>query len=361
MKEMKYSLYPVSLQRERVIIEVDQDVSNRKRLMKPLLDIIIVNWNSGRQLRDCLESIAGTDRTGFQLQRVVVVDNGSTDDSIDGLNTISNRSTVIRNQRDIGYGAAANQGARGSEADYLLFLNPDIRLLSDSLVKPVQFLEQPENARVGICGIQLLADNGQVARHCVRFPQPSHFFSKIVGLDRILPRVFENTFMSEWDHTDNRFVDHVMGAFWLVRQRVFEELRGFDETFFLYLEDLDFSLRAMRAGWRTYYLADAQVYHRGSGTMESFKAERLFFTRQSRVLYAYKHFGRLSATGVMLSTFLLEPFARLAFAIAHRSKDEIVNTVSGYSMLWGASSSIVKTALALGRDAQTQEISLGRG
>ncbi|MBI4548207.1 MAG: glycosyltransferase family 2 protein [Ignavibacteriae bacterium] len=325
--------------------------------MKPLLDIIIVNWNSGRQLRDCLESIAGTDRTGFQLQRVVVVDNGSTDGSIDGLDTIGSCSTVIRNQRDLGYGAAANQGARGSGVDYLLFLNPDTRLYPDSLVKPLRFMEQRENARIAICGVQLLDRHGQVARHCTRFPRPSHFFSKMVGFDKIFPRHVDDLFMSEWDHKESREVDHVMGAFWLMRQSVFDELGGFDENFFLYLEDVDFSFRAKQAGWRSYYFAEAHIHHNAGSTTEGYKAESLFYRLQSRILYGYKHFNLWSATGLMLGTLLLEPLSRLAFGIVHRSKHEIAYTLKGYLMLWRSLIPIIRVASYVGRNGNERTAS----
>jgi N-acetylglucosaminyl-diphospho-decaprenol L-rhamnosyltransferase len=304
--------------------------------MAPSVDIIIVNWNSGRLLRDCLESINfAADHDSFKLNRVVVVDNASLDGSTDGLQSQKLPFSIIRNEENKGFAKACNQGAEGSCADYLLFLNPDTYLNRDSLAKPIVFMEKDFNRHIGITGIQLLDGSSEIARTCARFPTPGRFLSKMLGLDRLFPRAFPSHFMSEWDHQESREVDHVMGAFFLIRRFIFEELGGFDEQFFVYLEDLDFSFRARQAGWHCFYLADAKARHKGGGTSERVKAMRLFYSLQSRILYGYKHFGWWSATGLMLGTLLLEPLARLTLSASRRSYGEIYETIKGYSILWG--------------------------
>src|SRR5271156_1399355 len=101
--------------------------------MLPSLDIIIVNWNAGSQLQQCLDSIRTANFDGFELLRVVVVDNASSDGSADHLPPGNVPLSVIRNTTNRGFAAACNQGAMDSSASYLLFLNPDIVLASDSL------------------------------------------------------------------------------------------------------------------------------------------------------------------------------------------------------------------------------------
>jgi hypothetical protein len=300
----------------------------------PDLDIIIVNWNAGQQLRDCLESIETTTRDGFGLKRVVVVDNGSMDGSAECLDDLDLPLIVIRNTENRGFAAACNQGAKGSVADYLLFLNPDTRLFKDSLVQPLVFVERPDNRRVGIVGIQLVDENGRIARTCARFPMPCMFFSKMLGLDRLFPRYFSSHLMNEWGHGETREVDHVMGAFFLIRRQLFEILRGFDERFFVYLEDLDLSRRAYNASWKTVYLADAKAYHKGGGTSEQVRALRLSYSLRSRIKYGYKHFDRFSATLLMAGTLFLEPLCRLVLATWRRSAAEVKETLKGFGMLW---------------------------
>jgi GT2 family glycosyltransferase len=303
--------------------------------MPPSLDIIIVNWNAGLQLAQCISSLAVARRDDLDLQRVVVVDNASRDDSLDNIATSHAPLTVVRNDRNRGFAAACNQGARGSHADYLLFLNPDTRLYAESLTRPVRFLEAPENRTVGIAGVQLVDRLGHVSRTSARFPTAPRFIAKMFGIDRLWPRRFPPHFMVEWDHQSTREVDQVMGAFFLVRRSLFEELDGFDERFFVYFEEVDFSLRARARGWRTMFLSDAQAFHRGGGVSEQVKAARLFYSLRSRLLYACKHFSRLGATGVTLGTLFVEPFARLAAAAARGSGPEIGATIVAYAALFG--------------------------
>lgn len=312
--------------------------------MVPSVDIIIVNWNAGWQLRACLKSITRAVSDGFELGRVVVVDNASSDGSADGLDELPLPLTVIRNPENRGFGTACNQGASESCPDYLLFLNPDTRLFPDSLVVPIAYMEKAENQRVAICGIQLVNDQGKVSCTCAQFPTPSMFFCKMLGLDILLPRWCPSHFMTEWDHGATREVDHVMGAFFLVRRREFEALRGFDERFFVYFEDLDLSYRARKHSWRTVYLAEAQAYHKGGGTSEQAREKRVFYSLRSRLLYGYKHFGFWSATGLLAGTLLLEPVARLVRALACRSTTQAIETFGGFAMLWISLPSILKHA-----------------
>ena len=288
-------------------------------------------------------------RDGFKLNRVVVVDNASIDNSLQGLESLVLPLKIIRNLGNRGFGAACNQGAKGSISDYLLFLNPDTRLFEDSLIKPLAFMEQPENQKTGITGIQLVDEGRRVARTCARFPVPGMFFSKMLGLNMLFPRQFHSHIMSEWDHGETREVDHAMGAFFMIRRHLFDTLDGFDEQFFVYLEDLDLSYRANNAGWKTVYLADVRAYHKGGGTSEQVKARRMFYSLRSRILYGYKHFGWFLATLLMAGTLFVEPLSRFVLAIGRRSGREAKETIKGYAMLWRAMPTLFRNRLTGGR------------
>lgn len=303
--------------------------------MASSVDIVIVNWNAGLLLRDCLKSIPSVSQIGLVAQ-TVVVDNASTDRSLHAIDDIQLPLTIVRNERNRGFAAACNQGARDSTADYLLFLNPDTRLSTGALDHSVGFMDRSEHDRIGILGIQLVDDMGHVTPTCARFPTPGRFFSTMVGLDRTLPRLFLPHFMVEWDHRDSREVDQVMGAFFLIRRSLFETLGGFDERFFVYFEEVDLSVRARALGWHSFYLSSVQAYHRGGGVTDQVKATRLFYSLRSRILYGHKHFSGPTATLLMLGTLLVEPVSRLVLAIMRGSLSQIVNTVKGYVLLWRA-------------------------
>jgi GT2 family glycosyltransferase len=298
------------------------------------LDVVLVNWNFGDQLRTCLATLDATARRAVDFGRVVVVDNASTDDSADALEPGGLPLLVLRNAANRGFAAACNQGAREGTAEYILFLNPDTRLREDSLDLAIDWLERPENAGVGICGIQLVDESGEIARSCARFPTPAGLVATSLGLDRLMPGMVHGHHMREWDHRTSRRVDHVIGAFFLVRRRVFEALGGFDERYFVYLEDLDFSLRASQAGWSSYYLTEARAFHKGGGSSEQVKAERLRYLLRSRLQFGYRHFGMVAATMVALGTLLFEPLVRVGAALGAGRPGQARDTIRAYWGLW---------------------------
>ena len=139
--------------------------------MDPLsVHVVIVNWNSGRLLSQCLSSFSAVAADRIAVARITVVDNASTDGSCDALPEVAPPLDLIRNQDNRGFAAACNQGAAGSGADLLLFLNPDTRLLSGALERPALYLQSPSNGAVGIVGIQLIDADGRVARSCAQMP-----------------------------------------------------------------------------------------------------------------------------------------------------------------------------------------------
>jgi GT2 family glycosyltransferase len=194
-------------------------------------------------------------------------------------------------------------------------------------------MAHPDNADVGICGIQLVDELGQVARSCARFPSVVNFSVQAVGLSKLRWFHASALHMSDWDHTTTRDVDHVIGAFFLVRRTAFNALSGFDERFFVYLEDLDFSLRARQAGWRSMYLPEAKAFHSGGGTSRHVKAKRLFYSLRSRLLYGFKHFSATEAWWLLFITVALEPCSRLAFALFRGEWRDARHTLQAYGML----------------------------
>lgn len=289
------------------------------------VDVIIVNWNAGDQLKDCIESIPRA-----LVSNIIVVDNASVDNSMREISKLSNVTPVFYPE-NMGFGKACNLGAYQSTSEFILFLNPDSVVYAGSLEKVLSFLQHPHNSSVGICGVQLLDESGNVSRSCARFPTPLRFAAYALGLDRIFPKL--GHFMHDWSHDETREVDHVIGAFFLVRREVFQDLGGFDERFFVYLEDLDFSFRARKLGWRSVYLADVQAFHLGGGTSNQIKARRLFYSLRSRLIYSEKHFSGFGTLLVFSTTIVLEPIARSILALSRCSWSSLKETWIGYGML----------------------------
>jgi GT2 family glycosyltransferase len=299
-----------------------------------LLSIVIVNWNSGGQLLDVIDSIVL--HHSELLVTVIIIDNASSDDSLNQIINLKNlpfNLQIIRNVDNKGFGAACNQGAALVTSEYLLFLNPDTKLFEQSLSIPIAYMQDPENGDVGIVGIQLLDEKNRIGRSCARFPTLKIFSAHALGISRLPSLSYLNVLMTEWSHDETQVVDHVIGAFFLIRRNIFKSLGGFDERFFVYLEDLDLSLRVRRAGYLCVYLAEAQAYHIGGGTSRQVKARRLFYSLHSRLLYGFKHFSSLDAWCLLFVTLAIEPWTRLALALFKTSWRDAQHTLKAYGLL----------------------------
>lgn len=319
--------------------------------MTSVADIVIVNWNTGPLLAECLASIA---ERSSGVGRVVVVDNGSSDGSFDvSAPTLDLR--LIRRERNEGFARACNIGAGETTAPYILFLNPDTRFLEDQgLARLVGFLESDAGADIGVAGIRLVDERGQTQPSCANFTNARTFLGQPFGLDRVLPAHFTPLF-ADFDYTDSRDVDQVIGAYFLVRRSVYEELQGFDERFFVYWEEVDFCLRAKRLGWRAHHFAGSVAYHKGGGSSGRVKARRLFYQLRSRTLYSFKHFGSAEAWMVLLSTALVEPISRLARSLLRGSLSELGETVDGYGMFLRELPAILRAHRRLDGKAQDDQ------
>ncbi len=304
-----------------------------------MISIVTVNWNAGSQLKDCLGSVIAHDKS--QVASIILVDNGSTDGSADVVESLPGVK-VIRTGKNLGFGAACNIGAAAANSPYILFLNPDTKLEADSLSVPLAFMEEPENASVGICGIQLMDEQGQISRTCARFPTLSRLVSSALGLNKLPGLKGSGIHMQDWDHLSSSDVDHVMGAFYLIRREIFEHVGGFDERFFVYLEDVDLSKVVNDAGWHTHYLTEAQVFHAGGGTSRQVKVHRLFYSLRSRLLYGFKHFPRWQAWLLVAVTNVVEPVTRSAWCLVRGDFAGVKHTWAAYRMLWRAMGHILR-------------------
>jgi len=321
-------------------------------IARALVDVVIVNFNAGQLLRFAMESLTDSQANSFRLGQVIIVDNASTDGSIDHLDRSSLPVRLIRNESNLGFAAACNQGAATCMSKYLLFLNPDVRLSATALDVAMRLMEDAIHSTTGIVGIKLIDDRGRVMRTCARFPKPHHMLVRALGLHRAWPITLPGHaavefIMTDWDHTSTRVVDHVPGAFFLVRRSLFQRLNGFDTRFFVYFEDLDFSLRAKNVGASTQYVAEAYAHHTGGGTSRKVVNRRLLYSSVSTVRYSFKHFGRAWGCLILTATLIVEPVARAAWAIVHGRWPDIKATMRATTDLWSEAPHLLADGLRL--------------
>ncbi|MEP7141840.1 MAG: glycosyltransferase family 2 protein [Ferruginibacter sp.] len=301
-----------------------------------MVDIVIVNWNCGPLLKKCIDSIVFSSNESL-INRVFIIDNHSTDQSMEAI-SIHKKIELIRNSENLGFAKACNQGFRACTAPYVLLLNPDTQLWDNTIAGCLSFMEVHKD--IDILGCQLLDDHGAVSVSCARFPTPFRLFIDATGLSKIAPALFTPAIlMTDWNHLQSSCVDEVMGAFMFMHIDIFKKLGYFDERFFVYYEELDFSLRLAKAGGKTFYNSEIKAVHSGMGTTEAIKAHRLFLNLRSRLQYAKKHFSGTGYLIVYLSTFTIEFISRVFFLIISGRFKEVKDVIKGYQLLISSKSS----------------------
>jgi len=259
--------------------------------------IIIVNWNTRDLLRDCLKSIAASE--GDLSYRVVVVDNASPDGSADMVRQEFPDVDLIASQSNDGYTVANNKGLRllgfdqaGSDMAprYALVLNPDTVLPPNALCEMVAYMDA--DPTIGVAGPKLVMLDGNLDLACRRsFPSPEISFYRMVGLSKLFPRSrrFGRYNLTYLDPDIETEVDSVVGAFMLIRREAIQRVGLFDETFFMYGEDLDWAYRIKQAGWKVMYNPRVQVTHvKRAASRQSRRAQREFY--RAMLIFYRKHY-----------------------------------------------------------------------
>lgn len=305
-----------------------------------VIDVVIVNWNAGGLLADCVQSIYQTDR-GL-VDKVIVVDNASSDGSLAAIRGLGDRTHVIETGANLGFARGCNVGAAAGKAPWIVFLNPDTRLFDGTLDTVADFLRL-NGLNLGVVGIRLVDEDGKTQRTCARFPSVRHYIGLGLGLDRTFPRAFPPHFMEDFDHLEGGVVDQPIGAFNAIDRELFERLGGFDEVFFVYMEDIDLARRASASGRPSFHLGTAVAYHKGGGTSSQAKAKRLFYNLRSRIIYAFKTFGLVGACAVTLATVTSEFVARCLKGLVQGTLRE---TLAGYALLWRDTPNTARAAWA---------------
>lgn len=295
-----------------------------------MLNIVIINWNSGDYLQKCIQSIFLTENENL-VNKIFIIDNNSTDSSAHQIKP-NDKIEIIRNKENCGFAKACNQGFKLSTAPFVLLLNPDTQLLNTTLKECIVFMNR--NPEIDILGCRLLDDDGETSPSCSRFPTPLKIFMDSIGFSKIFPSIFSPAIlMTDWDYCESRYVDQVMGAFMFMRRSIFEKVGYFDERFFVYFEELDFSKRLSDLGGKTFYNTNISAIHSGEGTTKRVKAFRLFLNIKSRLQYSKKHFSGSGFLLVWFGTYFIEPFSRIFFLVFSGKFKEIKAVFKGYNML----------------------------
>ena len=251
---------------------------------------VIVTYNSRDEIGACLDSFSRY--TSRDTCEVVVVDNCSSDGTAEFVESAYPWVRVVRSARNAGLSAGVNTGVAASSGEFVALINPDVRFEADVLSPLAAYLR--EHPDVGVVAPKLLNDDGTLQLSCRAFPGYSTvLFNRYSLLTRLMPgnRRSRDYLMSDFDHASIRDVDWVSGAALMFPRRVFDELGGWDEGFFLFNEDVDFCRRVHDAGYRVVYDPEAVVYHR-IGISEAASPRIIIERHKSIWRYYRKHLRR---------------------------------------------------------------------
>ena len=247
------------------------------------LSIVIVNYNVRPYLEQCLQSVQKA-LEGIEGE-VFVVDNHSSDDSVEVVRNSYPWVHLIANDENMGFARANNLAIRQSEGEYVLLLNPDTVVESDTLRQVLQFMS--DHPQAGGAGVMMHNADGTLAPESRRaVPTPWVACLKMLGITR-------RYYMSHlpWDKPAR--IEVISGAFCFLRRKALDQVGLLDEDFFMYGEDIDLSYRLLKGGWENWYVPASIIHYKGRSTQKSdFRYVHVFY--QAMLIFFRKHYSHLS-------------------------------------------------------------------
>jgi N-acetylglucosaminyl-diphospho-decaprenol L-rhamnosyltransferase len=288
------------------------------------LDVVIVSYRCRGLLRDCLDSLRGAPPSDRGM-RVIVVDNGSADGTVEMVGSDYPEIELIANQSNLGFAAATNLGIRSGEAPYALALNPDTRVRPGALDMMLAAMES--HPEVGVAGPRLVLEDGSFDHAARRsFPTPLSALGHFTGVGR-RPRAPAALTAYRAPEVESGPVDAVNGAFMLMRRAALERVGGFDEGYWMYMEDLDLCYRLAEAGWITWYEPAATAVHHKGGTTGPYRTPRLNWAFHKGMYRFYRRHYAQQRSWILNAAVYAGIGLKLAVAIArsaaHRPPAEV--------------------------------------
>lgn len=282
------------------------------------LSVIIVNYNVRAYLEQCLRTVFEA-LHGIEGE-VFVVDNLSTDGSVEMVREKFPQVRLMANTENVGFSRANNQAIRESRAEYVVLLNPDTVVEEEVFRKVIAFLDA--HPKAGGLGVKMIDGTGRFLPESKRgLPTPAVAFYKIIGLTRLFPRskVFGRYHLGHLRENEAAPIEILSGACMFLRKRTLDKVGLLDESFFMYGEDIDLSYRITLGGYENWYLPEARIIHyKGESTKKS-SVNYVFVFYNAMAIFAKKHFTRrrtdsfsllingsiyLSAAGAIVVRFL---------------------------------------------------------
>lgn len=253
------------------------------------VSVIIVNYNVRFFLEQCILSVKAASKN-FKIE-IIVVDNNSSDDSCKIIKENFPEVVLIQNKDNVGFAKANNIGVQQAQGKYILVLNPDTVVSEDVFDKILPFVNL--HADLGILGVKLIDGSGRFLPESKRgIPTPKISFGKLFGKSNRSAKKYYAAHILENEISE---VEILVGAFMFLKRTVYLDVGGFDETYFMYGEDIDLSYKVLRRGYKNYYYPNTQVIHyKGESTVKNYenlnhfyKAMKIFYKKYFKRNYLY--------------------------------------------------------------------------
>lgn len=298
------------------------------------ISVILVSYNTAEVTKKSLQHLFASEH---QLKmEVFIIDNASRDNSVKMIRAAYPDVPMIENKVNVGFGRANNQALPFITGRYVLLLNTDAFVNTDTIAKTVAYMD--ENPKCGILGIKLIGENGDLQPSCRHFPTPWRIFLHTTGLKHFFKNVQIVDDMN-WDHASVRNCDWVPGCYYLVRKEVIDQVGLFDPLYFMYCEEVDHCFATKKAGWDvTYY--PIPIVHLGGESAKS-DSEISAHGRQikslqieSELLYFRKNHGIYGVLTHLFLTTLVNIIQVLRNILRLESLDKLMTYVNHSWFVW---------------------------
>jgi len=277
------------------------------------LSIVIVTWNSEKEIGPCLRSVFSHSE-GLATE-TIVIDNHSSDNTKNVLAEFKNIK-IISNQKNLGFAAAVNQGIAEAKGDFVLLLNPDSAIKSDSLNKMVAYLRSHRD--VGVAGGKVTNFDGTIQPSVRRFPTVLDQAIILTKLHNFFPKIVSKYFCNEFDYNLEQEVDQVRGAYYFVSRDLINKIGMLDaKNFFIWFEEVDYCRRAKNAGYKVAYVPSSVALHEGGASF----GQALSLKKQRWLNASMRNYFRKHGTALdVLVLSLLSPVSLLLAFIVQKLK-----------------------------------------
>jgi N-acetylglucosaminyl-diphospho-decaprenol L-rhamnosyltransferase len=253
-----------------------------------LVSVIIPVYNGSQVIIPCLEAVFNS--KGEHALEVIVVEDSSTDDSLQILESCNFDIHLLKNDRNYGYTYAVNRGLKACHGDAIMLLNQDTEIAADTV--PILCQKLISDLQIGAIAPRLVNPDGSLQKSVRRFPTHLDIIYHHLGLAYIFPDspVFNRWKMADFDHLEERFVDQPAFSAIMIKREVINSVGLLDQGFPLYFNDVDYSKRMIDAGWKIMFCPEAVVRHqRGQATGQR-KIRSVYLSHAAFIRYLYKYY-----------------------------------------------------------------------